>query len=439
MLQPSAEIFNLGNQSGTEMSYSEKMSDISPSASSVTFKGLVTSATVIERSQWRIRSPINWENLTENEAKDFIKTTPVRDRRTNMEKNRFRILLVQSTIAQRSQLIRQHGILETAREMHWIGEEFTYFMEKGTTGSTVVERDSSTGIIAQTPKDGLPYFSLAVTELNNCRVKADADWACLIFTDRDIDVENLLCSANFPSDFAPPLSPDFMFLPSCLLQWQVQETRDRVNSLTENILAQDDKLTAGQSRALEKTRSALFELEKTHLTLSRRWSFEQDLAAKLLECFRVIERRASRDDEAFYSRKLRQHVQTQNNLSATLRHDLDTIPGKIKFQHGMIDNQISIMIAKNSQTTAEASRKDSSFMRTIAIITLVFLPGTFVAAIFSMSMFDWESDGSVVVSKHLWIYFAITIPLTVMTMIIWIIWSIKSEKDYRKNMREKII
>ncbi|EPS41010.1 hypothetical protein H072_5130 [Dactylellina haptotyla CBS 200.50] len=405
----------------------------------VTYKGFVTSATVIERAQWKIRGPINWERMTEEGAKDFIKTAPVRDRRTNMEKNRFRILLVQSNFADRHQLLRQYGIINTAKELHWIGDEFIYFVEKGTTGSTVVDTDTAISFIGQTPKDNLPYFSFALTELNNVRVKADADWACLIFADDGIDIERLLCNTSFPSDFHPPVAPDFMFLPSCLLQWQVQETRDKVNTLAEDILAQDDKLTNGLAKSLEEMRRELFKLEKRHLVLQRRWTFEQDLASKLLQCFQVIERRASRDDVATYSRKQRQHVQTQNDLSGTLRYDLDTIPGKIKFQHGMIDSQISIMIAKNSEFAATAARKDSSFMRTIAIITLVFLPGTFVAAVFSMSMFNWESDGSIVVSRHIWMYFAIAVPLTLTVMFLWIIWTIRSERDYKKRIAIKIL
>ncbi|KAK6330308.1 hypothetical protein TWF730_004801 [Orbilia blumenaviensis] len=356
-----------------------------------------------------------------------------------MEKNRFRILLVEAAPSDRAELFKQSGILRAAKEAHWIGDEFLYFLEKGTTGSAVVETESHTSFVVQTPRDDLPYFSLAVTELNSCRNKSDADWGCILFADKGIDPENLICNIQFPSDFSTPLPPDFMFLPACLLQWQVQQTRDRVNYLSNDILAQDDKLTSGKAKSLEEMRKLLFQLEKQHLALYRRWSFEQDFAAKLLQCFQTIERRASKDEVATYSQRLSQQVRTQNDLSGTLKHDLDTIPGKLKFQHGMIDSQISIMIAKHSESAASAARKDSSFMRTIAIITLIFLPGTFVAAVFSMSMFNWEADGTIVVSKHIWMYFAITVPLTATVMILWVIWTIKSERYYNKRMNEKIL
>lgn len=39
----------------------------------------------------------------------------------------------------------------------------------------------------------------------------------------------------------------------------------------------------------------------------------------------------------------------------------------------------SIQIANNSYRAAEEARRDSASMKTIAVVTLVFLPGTFVA------------------------------------------------------------
>jgi len=40
------------------------------------------------------------------------------------------------------------------------------------------------------------------------------------------------------------------------------------------------------------------------------------------------------------------------------------------------------------RTIAIESKKDSSAMKTIAVLGMFFLPGTFVAAIFAMPMFD---------------------------------------------------
>jgi len=59
-------------------------------------------------------------------------------------------------------------------------------------------------------------------------------------------------------------------------------------------------------------------------------------------------------------------------------------------------------------------------MKILAFITTLYLPGTFVATLFSMSMFNWQQDGSggvegSTISNHFWIYWAVMAPLTILT------------------------
>jgi len=274
--------------------------------------------------------PINWDNLDEDGAKAFIRTAPQKDRRLNMEKNRFRILVVQSQ--NRSDLYNQQAIMDTARASYWIEEEYGFFVKKGTAGSAVIETDRSIGFIMQTPKDEMPFFSLAITQSTMSKQKSDVDWTCLLFADHDLNIESLIGNIPFPSDFTPPLVPDFLFLSVCLLQWQVEQTRDELNKLVKDIVDQDMRL-GGSPGGLETVRSELFYMERRHLMLHRRWLFDQDLAANLKRCFDAIQDRASREQPVTYSQKLHRIVQTQKDLSNTLQHDLDALPRKIQSQH----------------------------------------------------------------------------------------------------------
>lgn len=192
------------------------------------------------------------------------------------------------------------------------------------------------GFIVQTPRDNMPFCSFAVTGKN------DADWVCLFFAGPDIDFETLLCRDEFPSDYTPPLSPDFMILPACLLRWQVEQTREGLANLTDVIMDTDKILTYGSPSDLGSIRSKLFQLGKEHLMLHRRWLFEQELAANLTRCFEIIEKRTNQDQPAKYSKTLRQKVQIQENLSRTLQHDLDTTPWKIRAQHTMVASTTSL-------------------------------------------------------------------------------------------------
>lgn len=59
-----------------------------------------------------------------------------------------------------------------------------------------------------------------------------------------------------------------------------------------------------------------------------------------------------------------------------------------------------------------------------------------------MSMFSWSqsssSDGTSVVSNKFWIYWAVTIPLTLATIIIWRLWWLWQERSYQKEVEEAV-
>lgn len=82
-------------------------------------------------------------------------------------------------------------------------------------------------------------------------------------------------------------------------------------------------------------------------------------------------------------------------------------------------------------------------MKTLAAVTVAFLPGTFVAAFFSMPLFEWDAvDKGTVVSKRFWIYWAVTVPLTFLTLVVWVLWTSRqarvqrvSEKKAREELR----
>ena len=76
-------------------------------------------------------------------------------------------------------------------------------------------------------------------------------------------------------------------------------------------------------------------------------------------------------------------------------------------------------------------------MKTIAAVTIAFLPGTYVAALFAMPLFQWNAETGIgLVSKHFWIYWATTVPLTILTVAIWIVWT--KVMGNRHNVQDKI-
>lgn len=79
-------------------------------------------------------------------------------------------------------------------------------------------------------------------------------------------------------------------------------------------------------------------------------------------------------------------------------------------------------------------------MKTLAAVTVVFIPSTFVAALFSMPLFQWDTQtvGHSVVSRQFWMYWAVSIPLTFVTLTLWFAWMRKQERRHRARELESI-
>jgi Mg2+ and Co2+ transporter CorA len=89
-------------------------------------------------------------------------------------------------------------------------------------------------------------------------------------------------------------------------------------------------------------------------------------------------------------------------------------------------------IAKATAQVAEETRQDSAAMKTIAVLTLTFLPGTAVATFFGMDMFNWNpGPGEPVCSAYIWVFFVVTIPVTALVYAAWIWWFKISQKHYQ--------
>lgn len=91
----------------------------------------------------------------------------------------------------------------------------------------------------------------------------------------------------------------------------------------------------------------------------------------------------------------------------------------------------SCQIASDSRRIAILTRRDSTDMRIIAAVTLIFLPGTFVATVFSTGLFDWGHGGppsagsggdggsGTMISRYIWVYFMLTGALTAVVLLAW--------------------
>ncbi|KAK0748624.1 hypothetical protein B0T21DRAFT_389452 [Apiosordaria backusii] len=123
------------------------------------------------------------------------------------------------------------------------------------------------------------------------------------------------------------------------------------------------------------------------------------------------------------------------------------------------ESKLSLKMAGEQRRLAHNAKRDSSSMKTLSLLGAIFLPATYLASVFSMTFFDFndnnnysrnngpvsgsgangtgsggeEREKNQVVSPDLWIYFVITVPLTLLIVLIWRIWDKRRDRKYEKE------
>lgn len=106
---------------------------------------------------------------------------------------------------------------------------------------------------------------------------------------------------------------------------------------------------------------------------------------------------------------------------------------------------------------AVASSRDSASMKALAVITAIFLPGEFIGTLFGMSMFDWlapskdeeesgagggapdgEPESDDILSRSFWVYWIISIPLTLIIILVWRAWWVTQDRYFRRHLSEEL-
>ncbi|KAG5933432.1 hypothetical protein E4U53_000989 [Claviceps sorghi] len=94
--------------------------------------------------------------------------------------------------------------------------------------------------------------------------------------------------------------------------------------------------------------------------------------------------------------------------------------------------RLNLEIAGEQRRIAHASKRDSTAMKTISLMGTLFLPGTYLASVFSMTFFNFQESAHPV-STGLWIYFAVTVPITASIVAIWMWYDRRREAQYARD------
>lgn len=93
-------------------------------------------------------------------------------------------------------------------------------------------------------------------------------------------------------------------------------------------------------------------------------------------------------------------------------------------------------LARAARRDSEIMKRDSATMKTITVVTLVYLPATFVSTLLSMGIFDFGvggGGGRLRIAREGWVFLAISLPLTLITLSLAFLWTQGKEREWKRE------
>lgn len=169
----------------------------------------------------------------------------------------------------------------------------------------------------------------------------------------------------------------------------------------------------------------------TLVYLERRLEFVVGLSQFLLESLASMEEEGLLSGQqgltlSRSSKMIKETVQNHNSFAQTALHQILCLQKRCQSLMTVLYTVITQQDSKINVKIAKAAKQDSSSMTAIAILGFTFLPAMLVASMFSMSMFDFSIDSSgrkhSIVTSNFWMYWVVTIPLTLVVLTLWKLW-----------------
>ncbi|TFB03496.1 hypothetical protein CCMA1212_004379 [Trichoderma ghanense] len=105
----------------------------------------------------------------------------------------------------------------------------------------------------------------------------------------------------------------------------------------------------------------------------------------------------------------------------SLTYLISDYSGRTKTRIDLLYHLANQAESQSTRELAELARQDSAAMLTIAAVTLLFLPGTFIASILSTTIFNF-ADGEMQVYRKWWVFPVTVVPFTILVFVLWFAW-----------------
>ncbi|KAH9209909.1 hypothetical protein DL95DRAFT_413483 [Leptodontidium sp. 2 PMI_412] len=177
-----------------------------------------------------------------------------------------------------------------------------------------------------------------------------------------------------------------------------------------------------QVRAVEKKREEIPSFESLH-NLLRHTCHLVEVENVAIETMEHLVRRQESNFTLLSKVLLQKDRDQAKEYLAFQLQMMKSLKWRAQASHDRLQGEINLAFNMLAST-------DSQIMKSITLLTMIFLPATFVSALFSTTFFSFTEDGWQF-SHSFWIYWVVVVPLTVAVLVAWWWWLGGSPKTIR--------
>ncbi|KAE8417534.1 hypothetical protein BDV36DRAFT_283721 [Aspergillus pseudocaelatus] len=138
---------------------------------------------------------------------------------------------------------------------------------------------------------------------------------------------------------------------------------------------------------------------------------------------------------AYYKTTIEGYLRSVEVLEGKVKGISDLMAVALNLKGQTVANEIN---DKMLQLTSEAF-EDNATVRVVTLVTLIYLPASFVSTLLGMNLFDFgdSNEKGFTISKQFWIFVVAAVPLTMLTLGSWYIITKRQVKLRQKRKEER--
>ncbi|KAI1470360.1 uncharacterized protein F4812DRAFT_449905 [Daldinia caldariorum] len=228
---------------------------------------------------------------------------------------------------------------------------------------------------------------------------------------------------------------------------ELQDERDKLSDLEKEFSFRKyqsmSQLSVELERALvviEQNKGVLEAIEEHYHSIVKSYGFTTYMKKGLCD-----------DDLAAFFTKIRstkRELETHHRRLQTVSQALDNDKAMFSTLLQYKSEKVSEYFASSAKVSSDRmediavrTEQETLSMHVITIFTLIFLPGTFIATLFSSGVFRWDDDGSlgsdwVIRQNALKLFFSVCVPMMVVILVSWSVLFIYMRRKRQQGKRK---